>query len=366
MISGGGTGGHVYPAIAIANTFRERHPDAEILFVGAKGKMEMMRVKEAGYRIVGLWISGLQRKLTLSNLAFPFKLISSYWKARKLVKDFNPDVVVGTGGYASGPTMLAATRFGIPSLIQEQNSYAGLTNKRISKKALKICVAYPGMEKYFPKDRIVITGNPVRKDILNLSAKRKQALDHFSFVPGERTLLIMGGSLGARTINESILGGIDQLIDARVQVIWQTGKMYYESVKAQIADKDLRRLRVYDFLVQMDLVYAASDVVVARAGALSISELCIAAKPVVLVPSPNVAEDHQTRNAMALVEANAAVLIRDREAKEKLVTEALQLVNDEPRCMRLAENIGRLAKPNAALEIVEQIEKLISEVSSIR
>ena len=321
--------------------------------------MEMMRVPEAGYKIIGLWISGLQRKLTLSNLAFPIKLIVSYFKARSIVKQFKPHAVVGTGGYASGPMMLAATQRKIMTLIQEQNSYAGLTNRRISKKVQKVCVAYSGMEKYFPKEKLVFTGNPVRKDILNLESKRVQALNNFAFTPGEKTLLIIGGSLGARTINESMLGGIDKLIDARVQVIWQTGKMYYESIKAQIADKDLRRLRVYDFLKQMDLGYAASDVVVSRAGALSISELCLAKRAAILVPSPNVVEDHQTKNALALANENAAVIIRDGEASEKLVTEALKLLYDEQRCNKLKDNVGRLGKPNAAGEIVEEIEKLI-------
>jgi UDP-N-acetylglucosamine--N-acetylmuramyl-(pentapeptide) pyrophosphoryl-undecaprenol N-acetylglucosamine transferase len=366
IISGGGTGGHVYPAIAIANEFKERHPDASILFVGAIGKMEMKSVPEAGYEIVGLWISGLQRRLSLSNLAFPFKLMVSYFKARSIVKRFKPDVVVGTGGYASGPMMLAATQRRIPSLIQEQNSYAGLTNKRIGEKAQKVCVAYPGMEKYFPREKLVFTGNPVRKDILNLESKRMQALNHFSFAPEEKTLLIIGGSLGARTINQSVLGGIDKLIDARVQVIWQTGKMYYESIKAQIVDKDLRRMRVYDFLKQMDLAYAVSDVVVSRAGALSISELCLAKRAAILVPSPNVVEDHQTKNALSLSNQNAAVLIRDGEAKEKLVTEAMKLLYDDQRCNKLKDNIGRLGKPNAAGEIVEEIEKLISAIKYVR
>ena len=359
IISGGGTGGHIFPAIAIANEFKEHHPDAEILFVGASGKMEMTRVPEAGYKIIGLWISGLQRKLSLSNLAFPFKLIWSYFKARSIVRGFKPDAVVGTGGYASGPMMLAATQRRIPSLIQEQNSYAGLTNRRMSARVKRVCVAYPGMEKYFPKEKIVFTGNPVRKDILNLESKRAQALNHFAFAPEEKTLLIIGGSLGARTINESVLGGIDKLIDARVQVIWQTGKMYYESIKAQIVDKDLRKLRVYDFLKQMDLGYAASDVVVSRAGALSISELCLAKRAAILVPSPNVVEDHQTKNALALLNENAVVVISDGEAKEKLVTEALKLLYDEQRCSKLKDNIGRLGKPDAARQIVEEIEKLI-------
>ncbi len=359
IISGGGTGGHVFPAIAIANEFMRRHSNAEILFVGAKGKMEMIRVPEAGYKIIGLWISGLQRKLTLSNLVFPFKLISSYFKARGIVRSFKPHAVIGTGGYASGPIMLASTKFKIPSLIQEQNSYAGLTNKQLGQKVQRICVAYHGMNRYFPEEKLVVTGNPVRKDIGDLDAKRASALNHFVFSPREKTLLIIGGSLGARTINDSILLGIDKLIDAKVQVIWQTGKMYFESVKAQIQDKDLRGIRVFDFLKQMDLAYAASDVVISRAGALSISELCLAKKPALLVPSPNVAEDHQTKNAEALVNEYAAVMIRDEEAKTKLVDEALKLLYDENRSNKLRENIARMGRPNATIEIVNEIEKLI-------
>ncbi len=369
IISGGGTGGHIFPALAIANEFKERYPDSEILFVGAKGRMEMTRVPEAGYKIIGLWISGLQRKLTLSNLSFPFKLISSYFKAGSIVKNFKPHAVIGTGGYASGPIMLASTKNNIPSLIQEQNSYAGLTNKQLANKVQRICVAYPGMENYFPKGKLMFTGNPVRKDIINLDLKREKALDHFAFNAGERTLLILGGSLGARTINESVLAGIDQLIDARVQVIWQTGKMYFESIKAQVQDKDLKRIRIHDFLKQMDLAYAASDVVISRAGALSISELCLAQKPCVLVPSPNVAEDHQTKNALALVNENAAIMIKDAVAKDSLITESLKLLFDEDRCEKLRINIGRLAKPNATEEIVNEIEKIIGierEVRAIR
>jgi UDP-N-acetylglucosamine--N-acetylmuramyl-(pentapeptide) pyrophosphoryl-undecaprenol N-acetylglucosamine transferase len=359
IISGGGTGGHVFPAIAIANEFTRRYPNAEILFVGAKGKMEMIRVPEAGYKIIGLWISGLQRRLTLSNLAFPLKLISSYFKARGVVKNFKPHAVIGTGGYASGPIMLASTKFKIPSLIQEQNSYAGLTNKQLGNKVQKICVAYDGMNRYFPEEKLIVTGNPVRKDISELDAKRTSALNHFVFSPSEKTLLIIGGSLGARTINDSILLGIDKLIDAKVQVIWQTGKMYFESVKAQIQDKDLRGVRVFDFLKQMDLAYAASDVVISRAGALSISELCLAKKPALLVPSPNVAEDHQTKNAEALVSEHAAVMIRDEEAKTRLVDEALKVLYDGDRSSQLSKNIARMGRPNATVEIVNEIEKLI-------
>jgi len=359
IISGGGTGGHIFPAVAIANAFRERHPDSDILFVGAEGRMEMTRVPEAGYKIIGLWISGLQRSLKLSNLLFPVKLIVSYWRAMKIVKDFKPHAVIGTGGYASGPIMLSATRLGIPSLIQEQNSFAGLANKQVAKKVGKVCVAYEGMEKYFPKEKIVLTGNPVRKDILVIEEKRVKALTQFGFDSDKRTLLIIGGSLGAKTINESILFGIEKLIDAQVQVIWQTGKGYYEEYKVQLEKYDLKRIRVYDFLREMDLAYAAADVVISRSGALAVSELCIAKKPCILVPSPNVAEDHQTKNAMALVEKHAAELVTDKDAKTILVEEAVKLLFDAGRASKLSENITKLAKPNATNEIVDEIEKLI-------
>ncbi len=369
IISGGGTGGHVFPALAIANEFKDRYPDANILFVGAQGKMEMTRIPEAGYKIVGLWISGLQRKLSLSNLLFPIKLIVSYFKAASIVRKYKPHAVIGTGGYASGPMMLASTGNNIPSLIQEQNSYAGLTNKQLANRVQRVCVAYPGMDKYFPIQKIMFTGNPVRKDIINLDTKRDKALGHFAFSANERTLLILGGSLGARTINESILAGIDKLIDAKVQVIWQTGKIYYEDIKAQVQNKDLRKIRIHDFLNQMDLAYAASDVVISRAGALAISELCLAKRACILVPSPNVAEDHQTKNAMSLVSENAAMLIKDIAAKHLLVSEALKLLFDKQQCAKLIECISRLAKPNATKEIVDEIEKLIgikSEVRAIR
>lgn len=360
IISGGGTGGHVFPAIAIASAFRSRYPDAEILFVGAQGRMEMTRVPEAGYKIEGLWISGLQRKFTFSNLLFPFKLLSSYLKARAIVGRYKPHAVIGTGGYASGPVMLAANRFKVPSLVQEQNSYAGLTNKKLAKRAKKICVAYPNMGKYFPAEKLVMTGNPVRSDLLNLTTKRSEALKFFAFSERERTLLIIGGSLGAKTINESVLSGLDKLIDAQVQVVWQTGKMYYDNIKLMTADKDLRRIRIYDFIKQMDLAYASSDAVISRSGALAISELCIAGKPAILVPSPNVAEDHQTKNAMALVNEKAAIMIKDREARKKLVDEALKLVYDHQQSDRLSKNISALGRPHAAEEIVNEIEKLIT------
>lgn len=360
IISGGGTGGHIFPAVAIANTFRERYPDADILFVGAQGRMEMTRVPEAGYKIVGLWISGLQRKLTLSNLLFPVKMIVSYMKARSIVKQFKPHAVIGTGGYASGPIMIAATRASIPSVIQEQNSFAGLANKQVANKVSKVCVAYEGMEKYFPKEKIVFTGNPVRKDILSTDTKREKALTHFGFSSNVKTLLIIGGSLGARTINESILAGIGKLGAAQIQVIWQTGKGYFETYKNQLGNYDTKKIRVQDFVREMDLAYAVADIVISRSGALAVSELCIAKKACILVPSPNVAEDHQTKNAKALADKDAAILIPDKDANTRLVDEALQLLFDESRAEKLRANIAKLAKPNATEDIVNEIEKLIA------
>ena len=359
IISGGGTGGHIFPAIAIANAFRERHQDAQILFVGAKGKMEMTRVPEAGYKIIGLWISGLQRQLTWSNLLFPVKLVVSYLRAAVIIKRYKPHVVIGTGGYASGPIMMAATRFKIPAVIQEQNSFAGLANKQVADRVNKVCVAYEGMEKYFPKNKIVITGNPVRKDIISVTQKADKARIHFAFEANRKTLLIIGGSLGARTINESVIGSFEKLIDAQIQVIWQTGKGYFETYRAQLGKYDLRKIRVHDFVKEMDLAYAAADVVISRSGALAVSELCIAAKPSILVPSPNVAEDHQTKNAMALVDKHAAIMITDKDAREKLVDEALKLLFDEQRADRLRENIRKLGRPQATEDIVNEIEKLI-------
>lgn len=363
IISGGGTGGHIFPAVAIANEFKERHPDAQILFVGAKGRMEMTRIPEAGYKIIGLWISGIQRKMTWSNVLFPVKLVVSYIRAISIVRKFKPHAVIGTGGYASGPIMMAATRFKIPSVIQEQNSFAGLANKQVAGKVSKVCVAYDGMEKYFPKDKIVITGNPVRKDILSIDAKREKALGHFGFDANKRTLLIIGGSLGAKTINEAIIKGIEKLVDAQIQIIWQTGRGYYDIYKSQLGKYDLRRIRVQDFVKEMDLAYAASDVVVSRSGALAVSEICIAKKPVILVPSPNVSEDHQTKNAKALVDKGAALMILDREAGAKLIDEALKLLFDQQLATKLSENISKLARPDATTSIVNEIEKLIGEKS---
>jgi UDP-N-acetylglucosamine--N-acetylmuramyl-(pentapeptide) pyrophosphoryl-undecaprenol N-acetylglucosamine transferase len=359
IISGGGTGGHIFPAIAIANEFRERYPDADILFVGAQGKMEMTRVPDAGYRIIGLWISGLQRTLTWKNLLFPIKLVVSYIRAAAVVKSFKPHVVIGTGGYASGPIMMAATRLGYPAIVQEQNSFAGLANKQVAGKVQKVCVAYEGMEKYFPAAKIVNTGNPVRKDLLEIDSKKSKAFDFFGLNAGKKTLLIVGGSLGARTINESVVAGIDKLIETQVQVVWQSGKGYYSVCKDAMKPHNTRLVQLFDFVREMDMAYAAADVVISRSGALAVSELCIAGKPSILVPSPNVAEDHQTKNAQALADVDAAIVVKDADAKTNLINEALKLIFDEQRCTRLSTNIKKLGKPNATRDIVNEIEKLI-------
>ncbi len=359
IISGGGTGGHVYPAIAIANKMKEFFPDTQFLFVGAKGKMEMEKVPEAGYDIEGLWISGFQRKLTFKNLAFPFKLMSSLIKARKIINRFKPDIAVGVGGFASGPILHAAARKGIPTLLQEQNSYAGITNKLLAKSASKICVAYENMDKYFPKEKIVLTGNPVRTDIIDMEQKREAALRFFRLDPKKKTILSVGGSLGARTINESIIKNLDQIIAADVQLIWQIGSIYYKEFQERLIGLDLRNIRHYEFLKEMDLAYAAADVVISRAGALSISEICLCGKPAVFVPSPNVAEDHQTKNAMALVNENAALMVKDNEAEINLVPEALKVLFNEGQRKTLSQNIKSFARPHAAENIVKEIIGII-------
>jgi UDP-N-acetylglucosamine--N-acetylmuramyl-(pentapeptide) pyrophosphoryl-undecaprenol N-acetylglucosamine transferase len=359
IISGGGTGGHIYPAIAIANRLREVLPDTKILFVGAKGKMEMTKVPEAGYEIEGLWISGLQRKLTLKNIMFPFKVLSSMIRTRRIIRDFQPDVVVGVGGFASGPTLKTAAKAGIPTLIQEQNSYAGLTNKLLAKKADKICVAYEHMEKFFPQEKIVITGNPVRSDILDIDQKRERAIKHFGLDPARKTLFAFGGSLGARTINESLIKNLQDIISSDVQLIWQIGSFYWKEFSDKLKAFDLKRIRTYEFLREMDLAYAAADVVVSRAGALSISEICIAGKPAIFVPSPNVAEDHQTKNAMALVSGKAALMVADKDAGINLVPEALKLLYNPVQQKVLSENIRSYARPRAAESIVNELISLI-------
>ncbi len=360
IVSGGGTGGHIYPAIAIAQTLQQKLEDVEILFVGAKGKMEMQKVPEAGFEIIGLWISGIQRKLTLDNLSFPFKLISSIIKAHGILKKFQPQVVVGVGGYASGPLLYAATSRKIPAVIQEQNSYAGLTNKWLAKRVNVICVAHDKMERFFPAENIVFTGNPVRKDLLEVGSKRAEAIKHYGFDQSKKTVLLIGGSLGARSLNESILNCLQKLIDADVQLIWQTGQYYYEEMKERAAGIASNQIKILPFLKEMDLAYAAADVVISRAGALSISELSLAQKPVIFVPSPNVAEDHQTKNALAMVEAGAAEWVRDAEAQTKLIPATLSLLGKADRCNQLATNIGRLGRPEAAEHIANEIIKLIA------
>lgn len=327
--------------------------------MGAEGRMEMQKVPEAGYKIEGLWISGIQRSLSLDNLAFPFKLMSSLRKARHIVKKFKPQVVVGVGGFASGPLLRVASKQGIPCLIQEQNSYAGLTNKLLSKRAKKICVAYEGMEQFFDKEKLVLTGNPVRSDIVLGKHKRAEAFQFFGLDPEKRTLFVMGGSLGARTINKSILNHLQKLIDEDIQLIWQTGKLYEQSVAESLQEFNTEQIRHFAFLKEMNYAYAAADMVISRAGALSVSELCLVQKPVIFVPSPNVAEDHQTKNAKALVEKDAALLVRDIDAHERLVEEAIRLFKAPDRMAELAINISKMAKPEATEAIVNEIIKLI-------
>lgn len=360
IISGGGTGGHIYPAIAIANALRQVDESIEILFVGALGKMEMQKVPEAGYKIIGLSISGIQRKLALANLVFPFKLLASIIKAYGILKNFKPHVVVGVGGYASGPILYAATRHQIPTLIQEQNGYAGLANKWLADKVQTICVAYDNMDRYFPKEKLVLTGNPVREILMQVDSCRDRALAFFKLDHQKSTLLVIGGSLGARTINESLLGDLSKISEDGVQLLWQTGKFYIEEIREKIASYDQSHLRVFEFIREMELAYAAADVVVSRAGALSIAELCLTRKPSILVPSPNVAEDHQTKNAQSLVEAGAALLVTDGDAPRLLVDEALSLLKDLPRRSVLSENIGKMARPGAAAHIASEILKLAS------
>ena len=359
MISGGGTGGHIYPAIAIANAWKTKYPDSDFLFVGAEGKMEMQKVPEAGYRIEGLKVAGLKRSLSLSNLSFPFKLLRSLSRAKQLLKDFQPNVVVGVGGYASGPLLFVAQNKGIPTLIQEQNSYAGLTNKLLSKRAKKICVAYPNMEQFFPADRLIYTGNPVRKDIMELDGKKEQALAYFGLNDDRKTLLVLGGSLGARTINQAILAEMAAFEHGGYQVLWQCGKFYFAEMTAQVAASGLKHIQVREFIREMDLAYATADLVVSRAGALSVSELSLVGKPVVFIPSPNVAEDHQTKNAMSYVSQDAAVLLKDADAIGNLKATVDSITNDEQKANDLAQNIKKLAKPDAATAIVEAIVALI-------
>jgi UDP-N-acetylglucosamine--N-acetylmuramyl-(pentapeptide) pyrophosphoryl-undecaprenol N-acetylglucosamine transferase len=352
IIAGGGTGGHIFPAIAIADAIKQQYPDAEILFVGAKGKMEMEKVPQAGYRIIGLEVAGLQRSLTPKNLLVPFKLFSSLLHARKIIKDYQPDACIGVGGYASAPVLFVAALMGIRIFIQEQNSYPGITNKILAKFASKIFVAYDNLHHFFKSEKIVLTGNPVRKDISSGLPSKAEAIAFFNLDADKKTILVVGGSLGARTINQAIEKNADKLVQNNCQLLWQTGKMYYEGIMERNKNIDTQSIKIHQFIKEMNLAYAAADIIVSRAGALAISELCIVGKPCIFIPSPNVAEDHQTKNAMALVNKNAAWMIKDSEAVEKLGNEVIALLNDEQQQQRLSENIKKLAKTNAANEIV--------------
>ena len=360
IISGGGTGGHIFPAISIAETFKQRFPDTEILFVGADNRMEMERIPAAGYNIIGLPVSGFNRRNIFKNIRTIIKFIKSLRKAKKIIREFKPDAVVGVGGYASGSTLWAAAALKIPTLIQEQNSYAGITNKFLGKKANRICVAYEGMERFFPAHKIILTGNPVRKDLEEGVRKRDEALDYFHLQPMRKTVLIIGGSLGARTINNGMLQGFERLIEAGVQIIWQTGRYYYDAIKQQVSGKETNNLLwLSDFISRMDYAYAAADLVVSRAGAGSISELCLLKKAAILVPSPNVAEDHQTKNALAIVNRQAALMIADKDAGSQLVECILKLIHDTGQLALLSQNIAQMAHHRSAESIVDEIEKLI-------
>lgn len=361
IISGGGTGGHVFPAIAIADAIKKMRPDAEILFVGAKGKLEMEKVPKAGYPIEGLWISGFQRSLTVRNLLFPVKLLHSWWRARQIVRRFRPDVVIGVGGYASGPTLDAASAFSIPTVLQEQNSYPGVTNKILAKKAAKICVAYEGMDKFFPKEKIVLAGNPVRSEVFqNLENKRQEGCSHFGLDEKKQTIFVFGGSLGARTLNEAMAAGTQLLKEnPQVQLLWQCGRLYHENFKNS-ETANLPQVKIQPFIDRMDLAYAIADVVIGRAGALSVSEMCLAGKPAILVPSPNVAEDHQTKNALALVEKDAALMVKDAAAKDELLWAAMEVLKNKELQAQLSRNIRQLARPDAA-EVIAKV--VLNQVS---
>ena len=359
IISGGGTGGHIFPAVSIANAIKEQHPEAEILFVGAEGRMEMQRVPAAGYQIIGLPVAGFDRKHLLKNISVLIKLMKSQIKARRIIKEFKPDAAVGVGGYASGPTLKVAGSMCIPNFIQEQNSYAGVTNKLLAKKACKICVAYEGMERFFDKGKIILTGNPVRQNLLNQQMSREDAIRSFNLDPTKKTVLIVGGSLGARTINNCVLNGLDQIRQSGVQFIWQTGKFYINEAKEKVGQaENYPMLHTTDFITDMAAAYSAADLVISRAGAGSISEFCLLGKPVILVPSPNVAEDHQTKNALALVAKDAALYIKDAEASEKLLKTAIETVQQPETLKKLSTNIAKLAFKDSANTIAEEVWKL--------
>lgn len=362
IISGGGTGGHIFPAIAIANAIKGRYPDADILFVGAEGRMEMEKVPAAGYKIEGLPIAGLQRRLTFKNLALPFKLIKSQRKVRRILREFAPDIVVGVGGYASAPTLKMASKMGFKTVLQEQNSYPGLTNKMLAKNASVICVAYEGLQQYFPADRIVFTGNPVRDVIERMDCTREDAAAHFGCDPAKPIVLSVGGSLGAGSINNMLMSHLQRFRENKVQLIWQTGKWMYEDAVQKVKNAGLEEwIKVYQFINRMELAYAAADVAISRAGAIAISELCVVGKPAVLIPSPNVAEDHQTKNAMALASKGAAIMVRDAECKDTGVQTVLDLIVNPTACAQMSKNIRQFARPHSAELIVDEIEKVLKK-----
>lgn len=356
IISGGGTGGHIYPAIAIANELKNKFPEAEFLFVGAKDKMEMQKVPQAGYKIKGLWIAGLQRKLTLRNAMFPFKLTSSLWNSYLILKKFKPNVVIGTGGFASGAVLKMANILNIPTVVQEQNSYPGITNKLLAKKASSICVAYENLEHFFPKDKIRLTGNPVRQDLLDIHTKKSEAISYFNLDDNKKTVLILGGSLGSRRINQLIEKELDFFVESDLQVFWQCGNYYMTEYK-HFSEKE--NVQVVSFIDRMDLIYAAADFIISRSGASSVSELCIVGKPTIFIPSPNVAEDHQTKNAKAICDKNGAILIKESELENEFETIFKDLISNEEKQKTLSQNIKKLAKPNATKDIVEEIVKLL-------
>ena len=362
IISGGGTGGHIFPAVSIANAIKGIDPEADILFVGAEGRMEMQRVPDAGYPIIGLPIEGFDRKNPLRNIRVLWKILKCQLKARSIIRDFKPQVVVGVGGYASGPTLKTAGQMGIPTLIQEQNSYAGVTNKLLAKSASKICVAYEGMERFFPADKIILTGNPVRQQLLNTTITHEQAVMQFGLNPTLPTILIIGGSLGARTINESVLAALDDIRQSGIQIIWQTGKFYSQHIAEELAKHSkIANLYVSDFISNMDVAYAAADLVISRAGASSISELCMLGKPCILVPSPNVAEDHQTKNALALVHRDAALMVKDADAPQQLIKLAMEVVRDTQQLTSLSSHIKEMALPDSANIIAKEVIRLATE-----
>lgn len=360
IISGGGTGGHIFPAIAIANAIKGRHKDAEILFVGANDRMEMTKVPEAGYEIVGLDVAGLNRKQPWKNVSIIWKLIRSMGRAKRILKDFKPDIAIGVGGYASGPTLKKATSLNIPTLIQEQNSYAGITNKLLAKEAAKICVAYEGMETFFPADKIVMTGNPCRQDLLNAKITREEAAQFFNFDPNKKVVLVIGGSLGSRTINQSMFNSLEKFTEKDIQVIWQCGAGYLFDLNVEMTHKTKHsNVLILDFIKRMDLAYKLADLVISRAGASSISELSLLGKPVILIPSPNVAEDHQTQNALALVKKDAAIMIADKDADKLMVDAAVEAVLSDDKLNELSNNISKLAQHNSANRIVDEVVKII-------